>query len=450
MADKPTGAQKAKSEPKLITEDQIKSLSTGIVDAVYEKHGEAIAAKALDTIRRETTPGALTGTENTAGVQSPAYFIKTLPFNPYEQYTDNFKGLAFARGCRMKAAVKLLNSTPDAVGDLFAKAIGGNLGSSVKTMISFKDGMKAVSMTESDMASGGALVQTAYGEFIGLLRAATIVRGSGVMSAPMPQGNLTMRRQTAPGLGYYQGESRPIATSKQSYGLDQISVKKLMAETILSNDLIRDAGPQADVLTREDLLLVCGQREDIAFIRSNGLAATGDTGATPKGVRYRVASGNVFAISGSTLAAVTADLEKCRTKLRAANVPLDRLAWYISPRSEGFLRTLRDGNGNLVYKPEMDQGKLNGSPYFCTTQIPENLGGGGNESEIYLVAVPHLRIYDSLDIEVNTFPGGAYNDGTSVVSGISNDETVIQTIARHDFFQRYDVAAAVITGVTWA
>jgi hypothetical protein len=51
-------------------------------------------------------------------------------------------------------------------------------------------------------------------------------------------------------------------------------------------------------------------------------------------------------------------------------------------------------------------------------------------------------------VQVDVFPGGAYQDGSVVVSGISNDETPIRIIKEMDFNMRYQEAAAVHTGVT--
>ena len=48
---------------------------------------------------------------------------------------------------------------------------------------------------------------------------------------------------------------------------------------------------------------------------------------------------------------------------------------------------------------------------------------------------------------VEAFRGGAYHDGTTVQSGISNDETVITCISEHDFLQTYPEAVSIRTGL---
>lgn len=409
-----------------LTGAQLKSLRTGLI-------AEA-ASRALEQIRdeqmRSGTPDTLKGLGDGTPA-APYFFLKNAPYNPYEGFTDSFKGLGFARYARTKAAATLMQRPlPDVAGE-WKKSVGGGFGEHVTK-----------ALNESTVQGGGALVQTMYGEFIQLLRADAIVRASGARIISLAKGNLTMTRQTGGGVAYYQGENTLVTPSQQTFGTETMTAKKLIALTPVSNDLLRDAGPEADVLVRDDLRLVSALRSDLAFIRSDG------TANTPKGIRYWTNPANIFSSSGSTLNNVTADLSKARRLIRAANVPVSSLAWYMSPRTESALRAMRDGNGNLVWKPEMDQGRLDGAPYYVTTQIPENLGGG-SDTELYLVSTNQIIIGDTMDIEVNSFLGGTYFDGSALVSGISQDQTVIQCISRHDFFQRHDRACVVITGVQW-
>jgi HK97 family phage major capsid protein len=137
--------------------------------------------------------------------------------------------------------------------------------------------------------------------------------------------------------------------------------------------------------------------------------------------------------------------------LEEANVPMTRAGWIMTPRSKWHLMTLLDSTGNKVFWDEMMLGTLFTFPYRTTTQIPNNLGAAGNQSEIYLAEFPSLIIGENTQLLIDVFPGGAYHDGSSVVSGISSDQTVIRTIARHDFGARYrGKEIAVITAVDWA
>ncbi|KKL70473.1 hypothetical protein LCGC14_2104520, partial [marine sediment metagenome] len=82
-------------------------------------------------------------------------------------------------------------------------------------------------------------------------------------------------------------------------------------------------------------------------------------------------------------------------------------------------------------------------------QIPNTLGGGSNESEIYFQEFTEAVIGEALGMMVEVFPGGAYNDGSQIISGISTDETVIRLITEHDFQLRHTNTGAIVTGVLY-
>jgi len=76
--------------------------------------------------------------------------------------------------------------------------------------------------------------------------------------------------------------------------------------------------------------------------------------------------------------------------------------------------------------------------------------GSGAASFLDFVHSPSCLIGDSLNVQVDVFPNGAYYDGSVVVSGISTDETPIRVLREHDFAMRHDVGAAVDYNVTIA
>ena len=302
---------------------------------------------------------------------------------------------------------------------------------------------------ESATETGGAIVPDEYvAEVIDLLSARAVVRSLGAQVVPMNSGSMTMPYLATGSTAEYVGENQNIQVTQPSFGQLQLSAKKLAALVPISNDLLRDASPRADVIVRNDLVRSMALREDLAFIRDDG------TANKPKGMRYWADPDHVFTRTKEgtsvTLDEVTADLARAIQLLEEANVPLERAGWIFTPRTKWFLMKLRDGNGNLVFKPEMDQGTLFGFPYRTTTQIPNNLGTGGNESEVYFADFGSLIIAENTQLMVDVFDGGAYFDGSQVVSGISTDQTILRAIARHDFGARYrGKEIAVITGVDW-
>lgn len=362
------------------------------------------------------------------------------------------KGLDFVRFVKAHAVGKARGADPAGI----AKAWGYTRVAEImgKSLEGLSPEQRAVAMTESVMADGGAIAPDEFSsEFIEILRAAGVVRASGARSIPMNGATLTFGRQNSSGTASYQGEAQNITPSKLGLGQLQASVKKLTALTPISNDLIRDARVDAEMLVRDDLVATMSLKEDITFIRGAG------TQHAPKGILNWTSSDNKFdatqAGAAATVAEVTADLAKVQRLVDESDVNVDMATrvgttgWLMTPRSKWFLFGLTDGNGIPVFRAELLQGKLWNHPVRTTTQIPNNLGGGTNESEVYFGVFSEAMITENTNLIVDAFPGGAYHDGSAVVSGISQDQTVIRTIARHDFLLRHNNVFAVIQAVKW-
>ena len=191
------------------------------------------------------------------------------------------------------------------------------------------------------------------------------------------------------------------------------------------------------------------QRTDQAFLRGAG------TQFSPLGLRSQhtgtaFAATNVLAANATVnLVNVTNDLGRMELALMAADVPMVRPGWLMAPRTRQYLANLRDGNGNFAF-PEVVNGTLRGYPYRVTTQIPVNLGGGTNESEIYFADFAHVVVGEHMGIEVALSTEAAYIDaGSTMRAAFSRDETVMRAIAQHDIGLRHLPALAILTAVTW-
>jgi HK97 family phage major capsid protein len=300
-------------------------------------------------------------------------------------------------------------------------------------------------------AAGGFLVpEDVSSEVIELLRPASVIMRGGPRVVPLPNGNLTMNRVAAGSTFAYTGEQQDIGATGMTLGQVKLSAKKLTGLIPISNDLLRSASIAADRLVRDDIVEGSAIAMDQAFLRSAG----GDN--TPLGLRHQLtntafAGSNILAVTGgNSLTSITADLGRLELALLNANVPLTGAAWIGAPRTMMRLMNIRDGNGNFAF-PEMQQGNLRGKPFLTTTSVPVNLGGGGAESELYLIAFPHVLVGEHSGLQIATSTEAAYKDGTGTMqAAFSRDETVIRAIQHHDIGLRHLPAVAVLTGVNWA
>ena len=299
-------------------------------------------------------------------------------------------------------------------------------------------------------AQGGFLVpEDVAEEVIELLRPASVVTAMGPRIVPMPNGNMTMnRRATGANFGYV-GEQVDVPATGYTYGQVKLSAKKLTGIIPISNDLLRASSTAVDRMVRDDMVADAGMIQDRFFLRGNG------TENAPKGLRYQH-TGTPFAASHVLVMTATPDLQKVDNDLGRLelalgnfNVPYTGAHWIMSPRSAMFLTNLRDGNGNKVY-PEMANGQLRGKPVHQTTQIPDNLGVGGNASEIMLVHPMHVIVGEHSGIEIALSTEAAYKDAEgNMQAAFSRDETLMRMIMHHDIGLRHLPAVSVLTGVTW-
>lgn len=400
------------------------------LDEKIAKSVEAAMAPVLETLKTTKATGNMTGAP-TGGEQSGTAGSGSR-FEVGKEAAEG-SGINLIRAVKAKAVAKADGRSAAEV----AKAWGYH--SVAKTL------------TQGDFGAGGSLVHQQYAaEFVELLRKRTVVRKAGARQIPMPSGNLTWDRQASAATAYYGQENSAITTSEPSTDQFSLSEKKLTALVPVSMDLVRNASIGAEEFVRDDLLNVMALREDLAFLRGSG------SSSEPTGLRYRITSGHIYpetvASEGTvTLAEAKKEMGKAKRKLKDANVPMLNPVWFAGNRAEAALEALvaSGGNGSNQLETELASGKLRGFPVFFTNQIPENLGGDGDESELYLVDMSEVIIGDSMNLEVETFVGGAYHNGSSVVSGISNDLMVIRAISKHDINMRHTVSGVVVTELSW-
>lgn len=310
----------------------------------------------------------------------------------------------------------------------------------------WKDEATSKALAAGEGAAGGFTIgEDMAADLIELLRPTTVVRSAQPMIVDMPAGNMTLPGLATGAQAGYAGENLNGGITEQTFRDVKLSYKKLITLVPVSNDLIRMSSRNSDAIVRDDLIASMGQREDLAFMRGDG------ANDTPIGFRNLADVTNIFAANATVnLDNVTGDLAIAVLKLKSANVRMIRPTWFMSPRTEMFLMTIRDGNGNYAFRAEMLTGTIFRHPYKVTTQIPENLGGGSDESEVYLVDMADAVLGDSMQITIDASPDAAYHDGSNVQAAFSKDQTVVRAISEHDFNIRHVKSIAIITGVKWA
>lgn len=303
----------------------------------------------------------------------------------------------------------------------------------------------ADNMEQSVDAQGGFLVNTDYSsDLIAALRPVVAVRRMGAVSVPMPNGNLTIRKQTGVSSAQWVGERSAIQTSAPKVGVIGMKAKKLAALVPITNDLLRFNSIQTDTLVRDDVVREVALAEDQQFIRGQA------SDFAPAGLRYLANAANIIAANATvSVQNVRNDLGKLRLGLTKNNVPMTRAGYIVNPTVVEFLSRLLTSTGALAF-PEIADGMIGGYPYVSTTSVPDNLGTGGNQSEIYFADFSQILIGDALQTTLAVSTDASYVDAAGTTrSAFQNDETLIRVIEGVDTAARYDTAIAVLTGAGW-
>lgn len=349
---------------------------------------------------------------------------------------ESRKGLGAARCLRALAFGRNVGGGLEAARSFAQKAWDDDLGKVIQKALG-----------AGDFDAGGFLVpQMFVNEIIELLRARSVVRAAGARSVPMPGGSLTLPKQTSGAAAIYEGENQGGgAVTQPGGGQIVLTSKKLKAIVPVSNDFLQfSAGDSADEFIRDDLVAALATREDQAFLRDDG------SENKPKGMRFWAVAGNIIASQGTTLAFIRADVNDLVSALENADVRMIRPTWFMSPRSKNFLMfEVVDADGRQVFESQLSAGQWQGFPVFVTNNLPNNLGGGSDESEVYLVDMADAIIGDVSDLSIVADSSAAYTESGSLVSAFERDQTVMRAISKHDFAMRHDQSIGVKTGVQW-
>jgi HK97 family phage major capsid protein len=315
----------------------------------------------------------------------------------------------------------------------------------------------ARALSAGSATGGGFAVPSALSEeFVEFLRPASVVRAAGARVLPMPNGNLSLPKITGGASATYIGENTNIGATQQTLGQVKLMVKKLAAIVPISNDLIRYANPNTDGVIREDLVAAVAQAEDLSFLRGDG------TAYTPKGMKNWALAASTFNASGTVdITHITSDLGTAISNLLTANVKvtLETGAWFFSPRTFVYLKTLRNPTTGQYAFPEM-QGtdpRLLGYKVKYTSQIPTNLTAtpsGGSQittaSEGYFANMADMVIGEGANLVLDVSSEASYVDaGGNTVSAFAQDQTVIRVIEENDFGARYEQAISVISAISY-
>jgi len=349
---------------------------------------------------------------------------------------DKFKGQSFTRMVIAKAVGHLEGISPLVVAEKRWGRSNPLLVSLIKT---------AVAGGGTESGEWGAELVAAdtrfTGDFIEFLNAATIFDRLGLREIPA---NVMIKGQDGAATGYWVGQSKPIPVSAQSFSNVSLTPLKVAALAVVSNELLRDSTPAAEMLVRDALVEASSQKIDTTFLSTSAVSAN----VSPAGILYGLAAGSS---AGTDADGLRADIKALYASfLTAKNA--SGLKLVMNPTLAKAIQLLTNALG-LSEFPGITQngGTLLGDMVVTGDNVNANHIILLKPSDIYRIGDTGVQVSISREamIEMDTAPTGASDTpagaSTAMVSMFQSESTALKVVRSVNFQLRRAGAVAYIS-----
>ena len=305
-------------------------------------------------------------------------------------------------------------------------------------------GSQNKALNAGSAAAGGIFVpDEVSNEIIDILRPQTTFLQGDPRRVNFDRGNYHVPAAATGATAYWRGEGRPIQPSQPTFRDIDMSAKFLGALVPITDQLLRWSRIDIASWVERDMAEAMGQELDRAAYFGAG------TVNEPMGILNIQGIGSVQS-TGSSVAQIETDASKLELNMMNTNLPMNRAAWLMSPRSLVFLQNLRDGNGNR-YFPELMQATptWRNKPVRTTTSVGVTYGIGTNESLVALINYGDVFYGESRSLVFKVSDEASYVKNGQTVSAFQNELTLIRATTEVDVSMKYLEAVQVLRGVTW-
>ncbi len=263
--------------------------------------------------------------------------------------------------------------------------------------VNYKDDARIANVLKTAVAAGsttnanwaGNLVGeegSVYADFVEFLRPQTIIGkfGSGnVPSLRRVPFRVPLLGQTSGGAGYWVGEGKAKPLTSFDFSRTTLEPLKVANIAVLTEEVLRDSSPSADLLVRDGLVDALRERLDIDFINP---AKAASAGLSPASITNGVTP---ITSSGTDAEAVRCDIKALfQAFINANNAPKSGV-FIMSASTALALSLMQNPLGQTEFPGiSMDGGMLFGLPVIVSEYLPSDTSGGlvilVNASDIYL------------------------------------------------------------------
>jgi HK97 family phage major capsid protein len=252
--------------------------------------------------------------------------------------------------------------------------------------------------TTQDPAWAGTLVyaQMLSSELIELVRAESILgQLPGLRSVPF---NVRIPRETIViGTAQWVGEGLPKPVGKGGYDFVTMPWAKAALIVAITEELARFSNPSAEVLMRDGLVRAIAQFLDEQLIGTQIAIPN----VAPAGILSNLNVNQVFASSGTSLAAIQYDLTHAVAILNSINVPR-KPVWLMSPSTRVAISAVINAFGMVAF-PQIGQtgaGTILGYPVITSAYVPGDIIVLMDQDKILSASDPNVVVDVSAEASI--------------------------------------------------
>lgn len=400
-------------------EAEIKSLGNDIRKKTVENLDSQTAEPVVDPVRGK----------------APYGFVKKT-----KDAEDSFPGQAFTRMVISKAVAHAENISPLVV----AQQRWGKTNPQLVEVI-----RAAVAGGGSGSGEWGAelvAADTRYtGDFIEYLKSKTVYDKLPLREVPA---NINIKGQDGTATGYWVGQSKPIPVSKADFSSVNLTPLKVAALAVVSNELLRDSSPAAEMLVRDALVDASSQRVDGTFLST----AAASAGVSPAGILNGISAGSS---SGNDIASVRADIKALYSGFITAK-NANGLYFVMNPALAKALQLMVTDLEMIAFPGiSQDGGVLLGDKVVTGDNVTGSHLILLKPSDIYRIGDTGVNVSISREamIEMDSAPTGASDTpaaaSTAMVSMFQTESTAIKVVRSINFAARRASAVAYLNDAAY-
>lgn len=291
-----------------------------------------------------------------------------------------------------------------------------------------------------------AAVNNQYtGDFIEFLYGATVYDKLPLRQVPA---NVMIKGQDGAATAYWVGESKPIPATVMDFMDVTLTRLKVGALAVISNELIKDSSPAAEMLVRDALVNASAQRVDLTFFS----AAAAVANVSPAGI---LAGVTAIASAGDDGEGLRADVKALYAPFLAAKNATG-LQFVTSPTLAKAIQLMNNALGQSEF-PNITTagGSLLGDPVVTGDNVNPAYLALLKPSDIYRIGDTGVEVSISREamIEQSTAPTGATDTpvaaSQAMTSMFQSESTAIKVVRPINFAKRRASAVAYVNDAAY-